>query len=309
MLNPKNHSGYFFIFITCLSSAASFVFISHLSRNSDPFTGIFLTFLYASLFFLLLNIKNIKKLVSLSKSNLKPLFLLNLATCLSWLGTFLALKYIDPATKICIGFGLIAITNYFIFTPLGSIKKHKRRLMIVFLILASMILIISQNPLISSRSNIEILMLGIAWSIVGGISGGFIGINAEKIAHAGFKATQVLATRFLLLIIVSGIFLAFSKPLQTSTFEWAYYPLSSIVVVFLPLLTYQLAIKSLGALLVALIEPFTPIITYFLQISFMHYSFNPIFLLLLILSSTSVLLLLRSERKNNLAVNKHELEM
>jgi drug/metabolite transporter (DMT)-like permease len=259
--------------------------------------GLFLTFGYATLFFTLLNIKKLPELYSLIVKNIKPLFYLNVATLLSWIGTFLALTYVDPATKICIGFSLIAVTNFFIFTPIKAIRHNKRLLLIILLILFSMTLIILQQSNFQLHDHTKLFLLGVLIAAIGGIGGGFIGINAEKVGLAGFSATQILATRFYLLVLVSGGIFFFSQHSHSVAINWSYYLLAAIIVVLLPLLTYQLAIKSLGALIVSFIEPLTPVITYFLQIFILGYRFTILTLILLLISSATIIWLVRTEQK------------
>ena len=297
--HPQNYSlGYVYISLCCLTSAISFVFIAHLLQTHNEMLSMALTFGYATLLFTIFNYKKLANLYRLAFDNFKPLFYLNIATLLSWFGTFIALKYIDPATKVCIGFGLIAVTNFFILTPLDKLRENKHLLFSIFFILLSMGLIINQYACIYEVHNtLKAIILGIAWSIIGGIGGGFIGVNAERIGKAGFSATQILATRFYLLVIVSLILIPFGRHAVSLNIDWKYYLLTALIIVFFPLLMYQLAIKSLGALIVSLIEPFTPVITYFMQVLFLGYRFNLLTLILLLFSSSAVIWLIRTEQK------------
>jgi drug/metabolite transporter (DMT)-like permease len=315
-MNHKHNNsnlGALYITLCCFSSAASFVFIAHLNQSHNELLSMALTFGYAIILFSLFNIKKLSSMFKIMLSQKRAMLGLNIATLFSWFGTFMALKYIDPATKISIGFGLIAVTNFFIATPLRSIGKNKHLLLCILFVMLNMGLVIGQYAVSSVHVSTEHMLFGLAWSVVGGIIGGFIGINSQRLHKAGYTATQVLATRFYFLVIVSVLILLFTARPTPLHIHWQYYLLSTALVVLLPLLMYHLAIESLGALIVSFVEPFTPVLTYFIQVIVLHYRFNLLTMVLLTLSSGGIILLVRMEHRSK-GSNKprvdieHELE-
>jgi hypothetical protein len=62
---------------------------------------------------------------------------MNVTTLFNWIGTFLSLNYIDPATALCINLAVVAITTFFILIPLNKIHENKRLLLSIFLIIVS----------------------------------------------------------------------------------------------------------------------------------------------------------------------------
>ncbi|PHQ80929.1 MAG: hypothetical protein COB66_03555 [Coxiella sp. (in: Bacteria)] len=292
-LNSK--LGAVYITLCCLSSAASFVFIAHLNRHHDAMLSMAVTFGYATILFSLFNIKKLPVMFRIMRQNLKPMIYLNTATLFSWFGTFMALQYIPPATKISIGFGLIAITNFFIAIPLNKLKHHKHLIFCVLFIVLNMALVVFQFSYTAHHVTTRDIVIGVAWSVVGGVIGGFIAINATKLHDVGYTSTQILATRFYLLVIVSLIVLFCYGHATPIHIAWKYYLLSTLLIVILPLLMYHLSIESLGALVTSLVEPFTPVITYFLQIFFLGYRFNIVTLFLLSIASVGIIVLARVE--------------
>lgn len=299
MVSDKNSNhtvGYISIFLCCLTSAVSFVFISHLNKTHDQMVSIAVTFGYAAILFNLFNIKNIMSLYSSVAKNFKLIFRMNVMTLLNWVSSFMALNYLDPATAFCIVLCVISITLFIILTPLSKIKENKHLVFSILLIMTSMALIIKQHIDTSLLTNSKMIMTGVTWCIIGGISGALIGTSSEGMGKAGFSVTQILATRFYLLIIVSSVAFFFIPHTVPVVIDWKYYLLSSFIIVIFPLVMYQTAIKSLGSLIVSLLEPFTPVFTYILQVLVGDYQFNLLTALLLVASSTAIIWFVKVEQ-------------
>lgn len=293
----SNHTvGYISIFLCCLTSAVSFVFISHLNKTHDQMVSIAVTFAYATIMFNLFNIKNIISLYSSVAKNFKLILRMNVMTTLNWVSSFMSLNYLDPATAFCIILCIVSITLFIILTPLSKIKENKHLVFSILLIMTSMALIIKQHIDTSLLTNTKMIMMGVAWCVVGGISGALIGTSSEGMGKANFSVTQILATRFYLLIIVSSVAFFIIPHTAPIVIDWKYYLLSSFIIVIFPLVMYQTAIKSLGSLIVSLLEPFTPVFTYILQVLVGDYQFNLLTALLLVASSTAIIWFVRVEQ-------------
>lgn len=295
--NTNVSLGYLSIFLCCITSAISFVFIAHLNKSHNEMLSIAITFSYAAILFNLFNINKIRWLYASVIENFKLILRMNLVTFINWLTTFLSFNYLDPATVICINLSVLTVTLFFILKPIKNVIENKHLIFSILLILSSMVLVIKQHMGIVSHTDTIALTLGVALSVVGGISGAFIGINSEGMGKAGFSVTQILATRFYLLITISSIAFFIFPHSQQLVIDWKYYLFSSLIIVIFPLVMYQSAVRSLGALIVSLLEPFTPVITYFLQVFVGDYQFNLITAMLLIISSCAVMWFVRIEQK------------
>lgn len=295
--------GYLYIFLCCVTNAVSFVFIAHLARHHNEMLSIALIFGYATILFTLFNYNKLNQLFKLVTNNKRVLLNLNISTLFTWFGSFLALKYLDPATALCIGLGLIAITNFLILTPINKFRENKHLLLCILFILLSMLLVIFQHANTLLHANMKNLYMGLAWITLAGISGGFIGVNSEKMVKVGFSATQVLATRFYLLTILGALLWVFTKHGVPVVIDWKYYFISSLIIVFFPLFMYHIAIKALGSILISFAEPITPVFAYFLQVIVGGYKFNLLTIILLSLACVSIVYLLRIEQK--ISINKN----
>ncbi|MCD6047065.1 MAG: EamA/RhaT family transporter [Gammaproteobacteria bacterium] len=266
--------------------------------------NIVMVFSYATLIFNLLSVKNIGTLYSNANKNFKLLFLMNIATLFNWLGSFLSLNYIDPATALCINLSMGPITTFFVLTPLRKIEENKHILFAIFFVLIGMLLIIKQQWNTSAYESTKHIYLGVLFSVLGGIAGGFVGICSERISKAGFSVKHILATRFYLLILVCGIALFFTtKGNVFSDIDWKFYLFSSLIIVMFPLVMYQTAIKALGSLIVSLFIPFAPIFAYFLQIMVGSYRFNFFTAILLLLVCCGVIWFARLRQRLAIAKN------
>jgi drug/metabolite transporter (DMT)-like permease len=299
MQNTKPKAGYICILLTCFANAVSFVFISHLTRNTNAFLSIFMTFSYALIIFNAIQFKKLAKLYSTVFANKKVLLQMNVVTLVNWLSTFMSLRYLDPATALCINLGILSITIFLISTPMKQLKANKHLGASVLLVVLSLGLIVRQYmqnfSIINPSSN---LGLGLLWCTIGGISGASIGLASEAMGKAGFTVTGILATRFYLLILASGMSLLFFHPTAIMQgMDWKYYLLSAIIIVFIPLLMYQIAIRELGTMIVSLLEPFSPVLTYILQISLGYGRFNPLTLTLLVFACAAVVWFVRVEHQ------------
>lgn len=267
MKKTKNfYLGYGYILFCCFANAISFVFISRLNKTHNEMLSIFMTFGYAIIIFNVINFKNIRKIYTSVFQNKKILLRMNIVTLFNWLSTFMSLRYLDPATALCLNLGILSVTIFFISTSLQKFKENKHLGLSVLLVLFTLGLIIRQHIVLSSGDeHLHNLLLGFAWCALGGVTGAFIGMCSEAMGKVGFSVTQILATRFYLLTIVGGVAFLFVHQAPI-VIDWKYYFLSSLVIVFFPLLMYQAAIRELGTLLVSLLEPFSPVLTYILQV-------------------------------------------
>jgi drug/metabolite transporter (DMT)-like permease len=285
--------GYLYILLYCLANAISFVFISHINKTHNDLLNIVMIFSYATLLFNFINVKKLDNLYGAVKKNYALIFFMNVATLFNWIGSFFSLNYIDPATALCINLSMGPITTFFILTPFKKIKENGHLIFAIILIILGMILITKQHttaPVYHGTSNV---LLGVMFSVIGGIAGGFVGICSQKITLSGFSLSQVLATRFYLLVTVCAILLFFYGKVSVADIDWKFYLLSSLLIVIFPLVMYQAAIKSLGPMIVSIFIPFAPILAYFLQVLVGGYPFNLITILLLIMISASVIWLAR----------------
>jgi drug/metabolite transporter (DMT)-like permease len=304
LLDQSKNWGYFSMFLCCITNAVSFVFIAHINKSHNEMLSLAMISGYAILLFNGINFKSLDQLYQKVRKNICLFSLMNFLTFINWLSGFSSLSYLDPATVMCIELAISAVVTFLIMTPLKQFLANKHLVLCIVLILFCMTLIIGQHIAITSNLSNSHLALGFFWCFLGGLSAAYIGIYSVRMDIAKFSVTEILATRFYLLAIFgfAMIFFSSSHTEILQQIDWKYYFLASLIVVFFPLIMYQVSVKAIGPLQVSLLEPFTPVIAFFLQIATGSYSFNLITLSLLILSCVGVIWLVKTEQ--NLTTKK-----
>lgn len=267
--------GYIYIAFYCVFNALSFVFISVLGNAHGQAQSI--TYIFSSGIFLfnLFCLKNLQSLYLKVGKNVRAVLGLNITTAVSWLASFYALRFIDPATMLCIGMAVIPITTFFIVTPFKAYKSNAATLLSIIFVIFSMLLIIHENvqgliiPVVTSN-----IIWGILISVVGGIFGAAIGTYSEVLSKTNFTVKEILAVRFYLLVLVSILISIYTKALEFNWKTLQLFSVSAVVIVFLPLVIYQKSIQHLGSLTVSILIPFTPVLAYFMQLSLHKYHYN-----------------------------------
>jgi len=282
--------GYMYVLFYCVFNAYSFVFISTLGDTHAQSLSIVTIFSLGLLLFNLLNIMKLGTLYKKLSRNLFPVVGINITSAASWLACFYALRFIDPASMLCIAMAIIPLTTLFMSTPLRLYKNNLPIIFSIVVVIFSMAIIINQNILnLGSHSSGFYFFIGVIISIVGGIFGGAIGIYSERLHKANFTVSEILAVRFYFLIIVAVAVALFSH--SFNAMHWSdlkIYSFSAVIVIILPLVIYQKAISHLGSMVVSVLIPFTPILAYFMQLMIRQYPFHLGVLLSILLCSLTI---------------------
>ncbi len=267
--------GYLYIAFYCVFNALSFVFISILGNAHGQAQSIIYIFSLGILLFNLFCFKNLQLLYLKVGKKFRAVLGLNITTAISWLASFYALRFIDPANMLCIGMAVIPITTFFIVTPIKEYKANIATLLSILFVIFSMLLIIHENvqeltvPMMGSN-----IFWGILISVVGGIFGAAIGTYSEVLSKAKFQVKEILAVRFYLLVLTSILISIYNKTFEFNWQTLQLFSVSAVIIVFLPLIIYQKAIQHLGSLTVSILISFTPILAYFMQLTLHKYRFS-----------------------------------
>lgn len=272
-------SGLIWLILYVLINSFQEVFLGHLFQHQAPILVLVLTFSFTALFFLLLQVNNIKALLKKCTGLSRPLLWINLTTCLAWLGYFLALKYIEPAICSVITFylGPVLITFISKDTILKSEKLASWGIFIGLLFLAT----ISYFGK-SSMGEIPVknVMVGIALASMGGLGGAY-NVNWSKYLYdKGLSPKELLSLRFFLLILL-GLFLWPAHPmeiLQKPKF-WSMIFYITTFMIILPIFILQLGIKKTKPITTTLVLAALPAVTFLLQLFDNRLSFSPLTLI------------------------------
>lgn len=284
----------------CFFSALSRVLTSHVTQQIDPAVICFYTFIFSSLLFNVLNSRNSRNTMSKLKDddNRKNIILLNITTFGAWFFLIYPLKYIEPAMVSTITLGISPFATlvfaYFIY--------QKMELNIFDIVISLMMLAIVFYIIYLCYSGVTMIgkvpLMNLVYAIVSCLIVGFAttasNIFAKKLSNNQFKPIEVLASRFFLTVILSGIItVSMGKSLLVSYVDIENIAMLSVILVIFPLYLGQVGIKELEPITVAITAPLMPVLVLVFElIDHQHFSIlaiiSTIMICVLVILSVSV---------------------
>lgn len=266
------------------------VAVNKLEATGDPFTIVFFTFLFTTVFFTLINLPSIREFCSNLRHSPKQLVVINIVSVVIWLGVFWSLKYLNPAESLCVYMSMTPIATLLFTTKLKNIGQHKKDIFygLAIIILLS-ILVLDTVYLVPNK---WFVFLGVIFGLAAGITGAFYNVFSQKMHKNNFTATQVLAMRFYLLLIISLVMSVHGNMLMATlhNISWITFLGLALLSSVLPLFFKQQAIIFIGAQKISYVMPFTPVAAYGIELLTGAYKFNPSVFILV--ACVSVLLFL-----------------
>jgi len=266
--SPSSGTAYVVAFI--LMANANAVFSGRLLQSLHPFTFLFWGFFATSIVFMArLIFTTGAGALTIKRADAGALFTLNAMTALSWIGYFIALRYIEPAivTAIVCGFGppsVIALErvvrqrklpSHAYVAAAGTLLGTE---VLVWASMAGLSGIKTTNPYES--------LVGLIAAIVGGISQAMSVIATKQLGDKGWNSTRIMSHRFHLLIPIAAI-LAISGPgLSVASFDQLnHLVIDMIFGVALPLWLLQRGILLSTPFVVSVLLSLGPVLTYLVQ--------------------------------------------
>lgn len=270
------------VFFFCLISALSFILMSEAVESVDPITATFITFSISLLFFALLNLRKIGEVINIFISRKKDFGVINFSTLVNTLTAFVVMQYVSPITYVIVFFSSIPL-----FTNLLDFKIDKViiKQIVVFVMSLGVAAIVS-------HSDINALLLGILLTLV---SSTFAAIYMKKTselhAQTNIQTSQVLAARFILVVIVCGCYSlykgTYTQISSDNMLLFLYIALTSSII---PLFLLQSSIRKIGSSRTSKFMPLIPILCFILMAFSDKYVVTIIEFMLII--ALSILLLL-----------------
>lgn len=239
-----------------------------LLQQVHPFTLLFWSFLVVIIFF------QVRLRVTMGKSSLRVptfstrnLLSLNVASSVSWIGYYYALRYIEPAIVSalmgCVGPMFIVIKNF-----LSTKVWEKKSFFVATGMLLGTILLVWSSFSSSGLEKISLISIaiGLLSAFIGGLGQVMTTLSTKGLAAQGWNASQIMAHRFYLLVLIVGM-LAWHNDvlLVNNTNNVLPITLISIVGVLIPLWVLQKGIILSSPLTVSVLLSFSPLITLFFQ--------------------------------------------
>jgi|GEM_PF-6539643 len=262
--------GFISIGIWCFTCALASVFTGSLEQTEEPSVICFYVFSLASLIFFILNHKHLTDLSVKARKEMKNVLWMNITTAGSWYFFMYPLKYIEPAIVDAIIFGAIPISTLLIARVIYKKQIASLRDYIISGTIALTIIYFIGICFLGKTSahfpSWKSAFISIVFCILGGISLAFNNIYAKKLSESGFTPLDTLTVRFLLLIFLSG----FMMHGLSSSFPWGTELLKNslivtLTLVIIPQLAFQIAVRDLQPLSIAIILPLMPAVVFFIQ--------------------------------------------
>lgn len=258
--------GILLIFLFNILSGLQAVYLSGMLQNADVFSTLILTFSLVSLYFYSVQLASKKVLV---ETQWKDWIAVNLTTAGSWLGFFVALKYIEPAISSALANSIGPLVTIVITVFILRKEKLSTPQLITALgVMASMIFMI--NSTFTGNSAIgyithEDAMLGVVMSFLCGISMALNTLASKSLNQKGITPGQIMSKRFVLLILIA--FILCDKLVLAYTLTTFHWEILMIAVIgnIIPLYCLQLGIKKSDTLIVSFTLVTAPIIYLFIQ--------------------------------------------
>ena len=236
-----NMSMLFYVTLTAFSA----IFIHHTNQQFEPILAAFYTFLFCLIIY---NVLTLNKFINLRelKKHFSLVCMLNITTMLCWILSFISLKYIPPDLYLFIYLCAMPIT--------GSIIYKKKAAQAAGL-LTGIVVLASTYPG-------PHLLLGFLLAFIGGACGTVYSIYSKKISTQ-FSTLTILSLRFYLTVLVTGIISLCSGQLHWMNVGfYAQFGLLSIIAVIVPLVLFQVGIKTLPITNALSFLPLAPLFCY-----------------------------------------------
>lgn len=281
--NQNSILGYIYIFSWCLTAAFSTILISQANQSTDPTVLCFFSFLFSSIFFILINIRTRGNVLQ-NKGIAKDLLWLNISTFFSWVMLVYPLKYIQPTvvTTIVLGTNPIATLaiNRLIFRKKSTNKMTFLITIAIFMIICYVEYLCAQGLSIIGSFNQRDILISLFCCMIAGAATAINNIFIKKLLEKNISPTQILSFRFVFTVLLTGILIYIGNiGIQYDKSFFVNVATTSIFFVICPLMLIQLALRELDPIRVAIISPLMPLVVIAFQL--MDGKTNPSILMIL----------------------------
>ncbi len=255
----------FSIFMYCICTALSAVWISFSFTGVSGFVVTFFSLFVAFCVFVFLQKKSGGPVFKLTRVFFGEMLILNVLTLTSWLFAFLSLYKIEPSIECAVFQGSLPIGVLLCELVAGRVKVFSKRALGISLIAVNLAaLVIFRFYTVEGVFNFttEELRLGVFLAVTGGLTAGIYVFRSAKLYDYGASTLEILCNRFFLLLIVTGAISA-SELVGITTmdsFMLLKLLLLAFISVVIPVFALQYSVQKLGAPRVSIITPFIPAI-------------------------------------------------
>lgn len=301
------------IFFVILSATQA-VFAGNKTQSIQPIILCFFSFLFVEVICLIMLIIKGELELSVIRENFKIILILNLVTASSWIGFFIAVKYIEPAIAVII-IGAIGPALVSLFSSrirpgseiLISEKISSLCLMGIFLYIVY--LIFTNKSAFHGRKELD-NVIGIIAALMSSLSMSLLSIYSKKLFDKKVSVLQSISFRFFILLALCFLCMT------SEDFQIIFHPnlilniiIFAIFICLLPIYLGQIGITLLEPITVSFLMALEPAFAFSIQLfdkrlKFSHYS---LFAIVLISIFIVFSLMSRVKRMNkNIKITNHQ---
>lgn len=266
--------GHFSMVAYVLLTALSAIFIHQTNQQTEPILAAFYTFLFCLIVYTSVTANNGFN-IKLLQRHFSTVVMLNVTTMLCWVLSFVALKYIPPDLYLFVYLCAMPISGALFFR-----RKHLKTCSLL-----------GGIALLASTYAVPHLLLGFILAFTGGACGTIYSIYCKKIADV-FSVMSILSLRFYLTVLVTGLICIYSNQLHWMDLTYyAQFGSLSLTAVVIPLLLFQVGLKSLPLTRTLAFLPLAPLCCYLISHFILHSeAVNTMQLVAVVLLSSAMLL-------------------
>lgn len=277
-------SDYTFGLLYVISLALGMVLLDNVIDKLDPILSLLITSLFAVVFFHLATKTKLTTIYQTCWQHRHTWFMLNLVVSVMWLGTYYAVKWLNPTA--CLFLFFLSMTGTHWIRELYKERRlDKNVINVIFPVIFIAIFYFLNSQNIIGR-------LGVLAGVVAGIMGAYYNTYSKVFVLEGnLTSNDVLAVRFYVIILLAPFFITPAAIENITFFNVAQLMLVSIFTFILPLYMYQRSVMTLPLSHHVMIVAATPLVAYVIQgVAMQQWS-----LLLLCMSALTWLFLIGAE--------------
>ena len=250
---------------SAILTSISQVFYANQVQSVHPFLFTGISFIITALYFQGFTFKQRIKVNWMEAS--KPLLKLNIASAITFLGFYFALKYVEPAIVSSLEMGIAPLFILVLMMLQRKTISIKKWTVSIGTLLACFILIwavINGESGITSQISTE-MFIGVFASIFCGIGAVFCSEYSKQLSDYGWTSSMILSKRYIGIILISFIFTYdLIIPYFMDNIIWIL--LVTIGGVLIPNYLLQKGIQYTNTFLVMMSLSFIPVFTFLFQL-------------------------------------------
>lgn len=250
---------------SAIITALSQVYYANKVQGIHPFLFTGISFFVTAMYFQAFAMK--QKVKVQWKEARRPLMLLNMASIITFMGFYFALKYIEPAIVSSLEMGIGPLFILLLAAFQKTAVRQKQWYIAIGTFIACTVLI---SAVLLGESGVKMqlsleVILGIFSSLLCGVGAVFCSIYSKQLNELGWTSSMILAKRYIGIIIISFLFTYdLVIPYFKANITWIL--LITVLGVMVPMYLLQKGIQYTNTFIVMMSLCFIPVFTFAFQL-------------------------------------------